>query len=371
MDLLRRGDRLSRLASSFRPETDTGRSFTEFLSVTRRMTLYDKDELETIEKLSAGTSFHAEKCREASTGSIVVVKKLHEVYREGGGEPSIPQAVLEEMKISIWPPFLKHPNITQTLGYQNYQNEDGTSVLALVLEHSAVGTLEAFLKPSNKLDDWDLKRVLALNIASGLEILHRYQVVHGDIKPSNILLFERISSDGSHSLLAKLSDFGNAVAENSITALDGVRMRGMYRGTALWEPPITRNHCGKLPFYLLPKCDLFSFGLVVWSIFRGGCYFEQEWKDANQSEQECLDELGVSGLLEKSQAFWHTNLPALPEGLRHSMEDLVESCMLPKELLEASSQPLPKGSEKLLKENFSSIARLRGLLEEPQRQNQR
>jgi serine/threonine protein kinase len=370
MDLLRRGDRGSRLAPSFTLEADAKQNFTDFLTVTRRMKLYENDELETLEKLSAGTSFQAEKCREVSTGSIVVVKKLHEVHDKEGGQRSIPRAVLEEMKISIWPPFLKHPNITRTLGYQSYTNEDGTSMLALVLEYSTVGTLEAFLE-AGKLKDWGLKRTLALGVASGLEILHRYRVVHGDIKPSNILLFERISSDGSFSLLAKLSDFGNAIAENNISALDGVRMRSTYRGTALWEPPIARNYWGTLPFYVLPKYDVFSFGLVVWSIFKGGSYFEDEWRDVDQSEEECLDELGVSGLLQKFQEFWDANLHSLPEDLGHSVANLVKSCMWPKEFLEANSKALPKSSEGLLKESFTSIIGLRALLEEPQRQSQR
>lgn len=370
MDLLRRGDRSSKLAPSFKLEADANRNFSDFLTVTRRMKLYENDELETLEKLSAGSTFQAEKCREVSTGSIVVVKKLCEVHDEEGGKRSIPRAVLEEMKISIWPAFLKHSNITRTLGYQDYISQDGTSVLALVLEHSAVGTLGAFLEES-KLRDWGLKRILALDVASGLEVLHRYQVVHGDIKPSNILLFERTSSDGGLPLLAKLSDFGNAIAECNTSMIDGVRRRATYRGTSLWEAPMARNCWGSLPFYLLPKCDLFSFGLVVWSIFKGSSYFEDEWRDDDQSKEECLDELGVSGLLQKFQEFWDADLTSLPEGLRHSVANLVKSCMRQGELLQANSKALLKSRERLLKENFSNIISLRVLLEEPQLQSQR
>jgi serine/threonine protein kinase len=370
MDLLQRGDRGSRLASYFRPEVNAARSLTDFLMVTRRLKRYEEDELETLGQLSAGTSFQTEKCRDVSTGSIVVVKKLHEVHDEGGDTRLIPRAVVEEMKISVWPAFLKHPNITRTLGYQYYARGDGTSVLALVVEHSAIGTLEDFFK-SGELDDWELKRILALDVALGLEVLHRYQVVHGDIKPSNILLFRRASPTGNSSFLAKLSDFGNAVAENSTTILDGARIRSTYRGTALWEPPITRNHLGTLPFYLLPRCDVFSFGLVVWSIFKAGFYFEKSWQDASQSKEECLDDLGVSGLLQKFYEFRDANLTSLPEDLHKSVANLVESCMRPEDLLETSSKPLPNGTVELIKENFSTMARLRGLLEEPQQQGQR
>ena len=53
--------------------------------------------------------------------------------------------------------------------------------------------------------DWKARFGICLGIARGLKYLHeekRFKIVHGNIKPSNILL--------DNSLTAKLSDFGLA-----------------------------------------------------------------------------------------------------------------------------------------------------------------
>ncbi|CZR56214.1 uncharacterized protein PAC_06102 [Phialocephala subalpina] len=51
-----------------------------------------------------------------------------------------------------------------------------------------------------------IKHQIALDIAPGLEVLHKYHIVHGDMKPENILVFE--CHDTKVPFVAKLSDFG-------------------------------------------------------------------------------------------------------------------------------------------------------------------
>ncbi|KAL3645256.1 hypothetical protein CASFOL_010436 [Castilleja foliolosa] len=62
-----------------------------------------------------------------------------------------------------------------------------------------------FHKKSEELRNWDKRFSIALNIARGLEYLHHYcdpPIIHGDIKPSNILLDVGFN--------AKIGDFGLA-----------------------------------------------------------------------------------------------------------------------------------------------------------------
>ncbi|KAL0400839.1 UNVERIFIED_CONTAM: Receptor-like serine/threonine-protein kinase [Sesamum latifolium] len=77
--------------------------------------------------------------------------------------------------------------------------------MLLIYELMENGSLQdcLFHKKSEELRNWDKRFSIALNIARGLEYLHHYcdpPIIHGDIKPSNILL------DGGFN--AKIGDFG-------------------------------------------------------------------------------------------------------------------------------------------------------------------
>ncbi|EPS64014.1 hypothetical protein M569_10767, partial [Genlisea aurea] len=79
--------------------------------------------------------------------------------------------------------------------------------MLLVYELMENGSLQdcLFHRRSEELRNWDRRFSIALNIAKGLEYLHHYcdpPIIHGDIKPSNVLL------DGD--FVAKIGDFGLA-----------------------------------------------------------------------------------------------------------------------------------------------------------------
>ncbi|XP_073297798.1 receptor-like serine/threonine-protein kinase At4g25390 [Primulina huaijiensis] len=88
--------------------------------------------------------------------------------------------------------------------------------MLLVYELMENGSLQdcLFHKKSEVLKNWDKRFLIALHIAKGLEYLHHYcdpPIIHGDIKPSNILLDESFN--------AKIGDLGLArfkVEENNI-----------------------------------------------------------------------------------------------------------------------------------------------------------
>ncbi|KAL6541779.1 hypothetical protein OROGR_011265 [Orobanche gracilis] len=87
-----------------------------------------------------------------------------------------------------------------------------------------------FHKQSEELRNWDKRFTIALNIARGLEYLHHYcdpPIIHGDIKPSNILL------DGGFN--AKIGDFGlarfkvddNVIVEGEVEKKSSLANMGM------------------------------------------------------------------------------------------------------------------------------------------------
>jgi serine/threonine protein kinase len=361
MDILHRADgRRSRISSTSVVDVTKEQQISRlFLTIAERLTLYEEDQLEPLGPLSSGTSFEVTKCRDLKNGRVVAVKKLHRGSNQSADRwRLIPLSIMEEMKISAWLPFLRHPNITQTIGYQKYVTKEGDFVLTLVVEFASLGTLEQYLH-CHREQTMDEKHSLSLDIASGLEMLHRYQVVHGDLKPSNILIFAQPRPNTSSPILAKVSDFSNAIAENTVTTIDATRLQKRYYGTALWEPPMVRSYFGELPFYLLPVFDNFSLGLILWTVLKGRCYFEPGWRDEHQTEAECLDELGVEGLVDKFEEFLLLHAQTQSEPVEIALKLVVRACMSPSKWLDVPKENIPKGNKLLLKENFGRSAGLR------------
>ncbi|KAI0802187.1 ankyrin [Xylaria sp. FL0064] len=61
-------------------------------------------------------------------------------------------------------------------------------------------------------------RELALDVASGLRVLHDNKIIHGDLKPDNVLVFDVLH--GERHQMAKLADFGESILEQDMSEAD-------------------------------------------------------------------------------------------------------------------------------------------------------
>lgn len=113
-----------------------------------------------------------------------------------------------------------------------------------------VGPLERAIA-NNKIPP-KLRLSICFDVASGLDALHGCGIFHCDIKPNNVLLF----TDERRELVAKLADFGLSLAESG----EGALLSG---GTAGWNAPEWQSF---IPADRLAKVDIYSFGLLVWSV---------------------------------------------------------------------------------------------------------
>lgn len=93
---------------------------------------------------------------------------------------------------------LSHPNVIKGFEYGEANGE-----YFLVMEHVEGNTLEDRLK-KNPLD-LQTFRTMASQLCNAVEYIHRNEIIHRDIKPGNILIFEE-----KQDLRIKLCDFGLA-----------------------------------------------------------------------------------------------------------------------------------------------------------------
>lgn len=132
----------------------------------------------------------------------------------------------------------------------------------IVLEYMNEGSLSYFLhKKKQQLDSKQLVRI-ALDIARGLSYLHEKNILHGDLKSPNVLLY----MDTRHHLRAKLADFGTCVAANS--------KNNEWIGTPNWMAPevLTQQEYNQ-------SIDMWSYGMILYEMLSNTYPYQQfaEW----------------------------------------------------------------------------------------------
>jgi Flp pilus assembly protein TadD/TolB-like protein len=179
-----------------------------------------------------------------------------------GREPAARERFLVEARVVC---SIDHPNVCLLLGLG--ETDDGR--LYLVMPHYEGETLKSRLGrgplPLREAVD------LALQLARGLDAVHRRGVVHRDIKPANVL----ITADGA----VKILDFGVAkLADVELTRT------GQHPGTASYMAPeqILGNAVDG-------RADLWALGLVLYEMLTGR-------RPARDPMTGMVSESGPSGL---------------------------------------------------------------------------
>ncbi|CAN6180241.1 unnamed protein product [Urochloa humidicola] len=146
---------------------------------------------------------------------------------------------------------LRHRNLVQLLGWC-----DSRKGLLLVYELVPEGSLDKHIYSRNRLLSWSERYKIILGLGSALHYLHRdwdQRVVHGDIKPSNIML------DSSYN--AKLGDFGLARLGDHGA---GPQTTDLVKGTKGYIDPEFVNTLRRST-----ESDIYSFGIVLLEIVSG------------------------------------------------------------------------------------------------------
>jgi len=161
-----------------------------------------------------------------------------------------------EVCIMKHPDLSRHRNIVQLIGITDNATMmplTGLGPLCLVMEYSHFGSLEFYTRSHPKEIDFDTKVKLIDDITSGLQALHSCDVVHNDLKASNVLLF---SEGPDRRLTAKLSDFGCSFVLASYKTIKGSGATLLYAA-----PEAYVSTC-----LVKPSRDMYSLGLMIMEI---------------------------------------------------------------------------------------------------------
>jgi len=169
-------------------------------------------------------------------GQEVAVKIIKDVMEN----PRLYNEFMQEVSIMK---RIRHKNIVQFIGASTAKPG-----LFLVVEYMENGSVHDYLR-KGPLPYADILKI-ALEVARGMDYLHRCHIIHRDLKTANLL----IDKNGT----VKIADFGVArVSDNNCCS---TAETGTYR----WMAPEVIEH---KPYNY--KADVYSYAITLWELLTG------------------------------------------------------------------------------------------------------
>ncbi|MBK9150937.1 MAG: protein kinase [Saprospiraceae bacterium] len=147
----------------------------------------------------------------------------------------------------------------------------------------------------------------AKNIIAGLHILHQHGKIHRDLKPENILF--------DADMRPRLSDFGICGHLNhSLTKATADNKPGQVFGSYAYMAPEQINPKSRQDT-ILPACDIFSLGVVLYEMFTGSLPFGK-WQELSDI-QPYLDRASA-GVMDP-----------IPDSISPVWKEVIKTCLQP------------------------------------------
>lgn len=194
------------------------------------------------------------------------------------------RSLLRELKILLRISS-SHPNIIHMLGFTIYErniflispytafgdldmwirkNQEKYTIISTappqiptIMEGDRVYTLYTISDPSTQ----ELIVSFIRQITLGIDFLHKQNIIHNDIKPSNCLLFIE-----GETIIIKLIDFGLSVLEEDPEFMNTPLMA---LGTELFQAPERFVALSRMKVKPSIKTDMFEFGATIWYLING------------------------------------------------------------------------------------------------------
>ncbi|XP_070763948.1 ankyrin repeat and protein kinase domain-containing protein 1-like [Enoplosus armatus] len=216
------------------------------------------ERLEKWESVGSGGFGHVYKARHKDWGFDVAIKILHNCVDKC---PHSSHSMSKEKRVSEEANHMEKASCEFVLRlygiYQGCPPVGGTIMQqGIVMEFMGKGSVQSLLNDLSGPPPWPLVFRLAHQVALGMNFLHSRNLMHHDLKPSNVLLNDDLN--------AKLADFG--LSRVSTSALNSnrettVKIGGSYK----YMPPEAFE-----PSYEPVRAfDRYSYGILLWSIVTG------------------------------------------------------------------------------------------------------
>jgi serine/threonine protein kinase len=178
----------------------------------------------------------------------VTLKVINEKYL---GDESARLRFLREARAAA---SVRHPNVASVF----HLGRTGDSYF-YAMEFVEGETLEKLIKRSGRLEV-KLALEIATQVAAGLSAVHEQNLVHRDIKPTNIMV--RLKDEGS--VTAKVIDLGLAKTLDESDSEGGISSPGAFVGTPEFASPEQFAGVG-----VDIRSDLYSLGITLWVMVAG------------------------------------------------------------------------------------------------------
>lgn len=204
---------------------------------------------ELFERVGEGGMAVVFKAKDRLLNRLVAIKILRPEYTK---DSLFIESFRRESQIAA---NLVHPNIVNIYDVGKQGN-----IYYIVMELIDGKPLSDIIKEEGELDPrWAV--AIAKEIASGLSLAHKHQLIHRDIKPHNIL----VTKDG----VAKIADFGIAKTVSSDTFV-GEKKDAVMGSVHYFSPEQARGG------YVDERSDIYSLGIVLYEMLTGKVPFDGE-----------------------------------------------------------------------------------------------
>ncbi|KAF2848273.1 kinase-like protein, partial [Plenodomus tracheiphilus IPT5] len=254
--------------------------------------------------------------------SSFAFKCVSDKQKETENTQTIMEVLTNEVKVFGHRSIRDNPNIVDLQGvcWDVSMDKEGNNTVwpVLVFEKTPYEDLYSFLmQPVGRELCFADRLRLCTDISTAIWGLHSNDIIHGDIKPGNVLIYQ-----GDNGFTAKVTDFGYS------TRIASDEDRIVLPKTYPWNAP--EHDCGSFTPDQARKMDIFSLGMLcMWTLFEKHLSNLTQLPQAAQWATRIISNLKCEGrlimlaqqLLRAEENLTEKTMQALDEFLSRSMLD--------------------------------------------------